>query len=233
MTGTIRAGEETLEALLTREPSKEKLVESLPLVTGGLTIRRWMRDDVGRFAEWPGYQFPYEAFDFSFRDMDPMERDQVYCEREARSNAIVLAVDSDTCASLAYVALHGIDWVTRKVHNFGCRVHPHRCGRGIGTAILQAVTCWSFQGGMSSIAVDVAASNVRAVRCYEKVGFAKTGTVWRDAADLADKDLSTPWYAFLRPHVRMGKGVPQLRFWLMELIATEPPVPSQVNTPAL
>lgn len=222
-----------LEAMMTRKPSKERLVESLPLATEGLTIRRWTRDDVGRFAEWPGYEFPYEAFDFSFRNMDSIERDRVYRDREARPNAIILAADSDTSVSLAYIALHGIDWTTRRVHNFGCRVHPHQCGQGVGTAILQAVTCWLFQGGMSSVSVDVAASNACAVRCYEKVGFVRTGTVWRDAVDLADKDLSSPRYTFLRPHVRMVKGLPQLHFWLMQLTATEPRVPDQVNTPSL
>jgi RimJ/RimL family protein N-acetyltransferase len=120
-----------------------------------------------------------------------------------------------------------------QVRNFGCRVHPHRCGRGVGTRILRTVTCWLFQGGISSKQVDVAASNVRAVRCYERVGFARAGTLWRDAADLADKDLSTPRYAFLRPHVRMVEGLPQLRFWLMELTAAGPQVPNQVDTPSL
>ena len=211
---------------MTREPSKKRLVGSLPLVTGGLTIRRWMRGDVDMFAEWPRYEFPYEAFDFSFRNMDSIEHDQLYRDRETRPDAIILAVDSDTCASLAYVALHRIDWTNRQVHNFGCRVHPHWCGRGIGTAVLQAVTYWLFQGGMSSVSVDVAASNARAVRCYEKLGFVKAGTVWRDAADLADKDLSTAQYAFLRPHVRMVQDLPQLCFWLMELTATGPRVPN-------
>jgi RimJ/RimL family protein N-acetyltransferase len=208
--------------MMTRKPSKEGLVEPLPLITEGLTIRRWTRDDVDRFAQWPGYGFPYEAFDFGFRAMDPTERDRVYRDREARPDAMILAVDGDAGACLAYLALHGIDWAKGQVSNFGFRVHPHRCGRGIGTAILQAVTHWLFQGGISSVSVDVAASNPRAVRCYEKVGFVQTGTVWRDAVDLADIDLSTPQYAFLRPHVRMEKGVPQLCFWLMALTATEP-----------
>lgn len=204
---------------MTQEPSKEMLVESLPLVNEDLTIRRWTREDVDRFAQWPRYRFPYEAFDFGFRAMDPTERDRVCRDREARADAIILAVDGNAGTSLAYLALHGIDWAKGQVRNFGFRVHPHLCGRGVGTRILRTVTCWLFHGGMSLIQVDVAASNARAVRCYERVGFVGTDTLWRDAADLADKDLSTPRYAFLRPHVRMAKGLPQLRFWLMELTA--------------
>jgi RimJ/RimL family protein N-acetyltransferase len=221
----MHAGDEILEVRMTREPSKEGLVDSLPLVAEGLTIRHWARDDVDRLAQWPGYEFPYQAFNFSFRNMDSLERDRVYREREARPDAIILAVDSDAGACIAYLALHGIDWAKGQVRNFGFRVHPHRCGRGVGTAILQAVTGWLFQSGLSRVSVDVAASNERAVRCYERAGFVIRETMWRDVADLAEEDLSTARYAFLRPHVRMAKDLPQLRFWLMEATATEPRVP--------
>jgi RimJ/RimL family protein N-acetyltransferase len=219
------AGDEILEMTMTRKLTKERLVNSLPLVTGDLTIRRWTRDDVDRFARWPGYEFPFEVFTLSFRDMEPVERNRVYRDREARPDAIILAVDGDACPCMAYLALHGIDWAKGQVRNFGFRVHPHHLGRGAGTAILRAVTDWLFESGLSRVSVDVAASNEPAVRCYEKAGFVRTETVWRDAADLADRDLSAPRYAFLRPHVRMGKGLPQLRFWLMEAKATEPRVP--------
>jgi RimJ/RimL family protein N-acetyltransferase len=134
---------------------------------------------------------------------------------------MVLAVDSEALVSLAYLALHGIDWTHGRVGSFGIRVHPDRCGQGVGTAILQAVVAWLFRGGMSTISVDVAASNARAVGCYEKAGFVRRETVWRDAADLVGIDLSSPRYAFLRPHVRNVQGLPQLRFWLMEAVVRE------------
>ncbi len=153
--------------------------------------------------------------------MESVERDRAYREREARPDSIVLAVDGETQASLAYFALHGIDWAHRQVGNFGLRVHPHHTGQGAGTAILLAVVGWLFRGGMSSVSVDVAASNARAVRCYEKAGFVRSEILWRDAADLADLDLSSPRYAFLRPHVRMVQSRPQLRFWLMEAQAQD------------
>jgi ribosomal protein S18 acetylase RimI-like enzyme len=97
-------------------------------------------------------------------------------------------------------------------------VHPDRSDRGLGTALLAAVTGWLFAGGMASVGVDVAASNGRAVRCYEKAGFERTGTLWRPAPDLARVDLAER-YAFLREHLREGEAGPELRFWLMELRA--------------
>jgi hypothetical protein len=98
-------------------------------------------------------------------------------------------------------------------------LHPSRCGRGFWTKTLEAVICWLFRAEMSSASVDVAASNVRARRCCGKVALARAGTLWRDAADLADKDLSSFRYAFRRPRVRMVKDSPQLRFWLIGLTA--------------
>jgi RimJ/RimL family protein N-acetyltransferase len=213
------AADQRWESMMSQELSKEGLAESLPLVSEDLTIRRWTRGDVDRFAQWPRYGFPYESFDLRFRDMASAERDQVYHDREARADAVILAVDGSAGRSLAYLALHGIDWPHRQVRSFGFRVHPHWCGRGVGTRILRAVISWLFRAGTSSVSVDVAASNPRAVRCYEKVGFVRADTLWRRAPDLANKDLSSPRYAFLRPHVRVVKGSPQLCFWLMELTA--------------
>jgi ribosomal protein S18 acetylase RimI-like enzyme len=54
--------------------------------------------------------------------------------------------------------------------------------------------------------LDVAASNARAIRCYEKVGFVRTGEIWRDAGNLNDVDISEPRYDFIRSHIRRGGG---------------------------
>jgi ribosomal protein S18 acetylase RimI-like enzyme len=73
-----------------------------------------------------------------------------------------------------------------------------------------------FSRDFKAIHVDVAASNSRAVRCYEKVGFCRVGELWRDAVDLTGMELDAPQYDFLRPHVRLDEVPPQLRFLLME-----------------
>ena len=58
-------------------------------------------------------------------------------------------------------------------------------------------------------------SNARAMRCYEKVGFVRTGEFWRDAGNLVD--LREPQYDFMWPHLREQGGRIELRFWTMEL----------------
>lgn len=68
---------------------------------------------------------------------------------------------------------------------------------------------------MEAVHLDVAASNPRAIRCYEKVGFKPIAEVWRQAPDLAETGLATSRHAFLRPHVRWADGGPELRFIVM------------------
>jgi hypothetical protein len=66
----------------------------------------------------------------------------------------------------------------------------------------------------------VAASNTRAVSCYEKVGFKAVGEVWRDAVDLQGVDITEPRFDFLRSYLRLNEDVPKLRFTIMEITPT-------------
>jgi ribosomal protein S18 acetylase RimI-like enzyme len=65
------------------------------------------------------------------------------------------------------------------------------------------------------VSLDVAASNARAIRCYEKVGFETVGEIWRSAPDFAGVDLTSEQFAFVAPHVRYVGDAPQLRFLVM------------------
>jgi hypothetical protein len=64
--------------------------------------------------------------------------------------------------------------------------------------------------------IDVAATNQRAVRCYLNAGFQKTGEFWREASDLAGKDLNEQKYHFLGNHVDCNAEIPKIRFYWME-----------------
>jgi RimJ/RimL family protein N-acetyltransferase len=198
---------------------KSKLLDRLPLSQGELTVREWTRQDLDLLASWPPYPFPYRGFEFSFAGMDAAERDQVFWSRQSRADAMVLVVDHcrGTRPAIGYLAPREIDWEAGTVGSVGMRVHPAWCGRGVGTSILRSVTRWSLQRGMRRWRLDVAASNARAVRCYEKVGFARTGEMWRDASHLGAQNLSEPRYDFIRRHLREQGSRIELRFWVMEL----------------
>jgi len=194
------------------------MLAALPIRLASLTIRQWTRKDVDLLGVWPCYPFPYEAFGFSFAKMDSNKRDELFRQRQGQANMIVLVADDAKQPAMGYIALKSMDWGEGIVGNFGFRIHPERCDQGIGTSVLQEVTRWSFDCGMNLWRVDVAASNGRAIRCYEKVGFVRTGEIWRDASDLDGIDTNEPRYAFVRPHIRRDESGTKLRFWLMELV---------------
>jgi len=179
-------------------------------------VRRCTRDDYRLLAAWPPYPPRYECFRFSFADLPPAERDRVFEERDRRDDRFQLAVDLRENVAVAYVNFQKVDWNAGTMENMGIRVHPSFCNRGIGTAMLIMIRDWWFEQGMKSLRLDVAGPNTRAQRCYEKVGFVRTGEFWREDSALAGGDLSGEEYDWLRAHVRNTSGVPEIRFQLME-----------------
>jgi RimJ/RimL family protein N-acetyltransferase len=203
--------------------TKEGMLSVLPLLQGNLTIREWTRQDVDLLAGWPPYPFPYEGFEFSFASMSATERDELFQARQENPDTIVLVIDHAAHPAIGYIAPRLIDWGNGTVGNFGFRIHPAWWGRGVGTSVLQQVTRWSFECGIKLWRLDVAASNARAIRCYEKVGFVRTGEIWRSASNLNDVDWDGPGYDFIRPHIRQHGGEVELCFWVMELCGSLPP----------
>lgn len=55
-------------------------------------------------------------------------------------------------------------------------VPPHARRRGIGSALMETVLAWARDLGAKEIWLEVRKSNVRAVRLYERCGFAITGS---------------------------------------------------------
>jgi len=196
--------------------AKDRLFETLPIRDGEIAVRRCAREDYERFAAWPPYPAHFECFRFSFADLPPAERDRVFEKRDSRSDLIQVTVDRGEDVAVAYVGFLNIDWRGRTIENLTIRVHPSFCDQGIGTAMLIMIRDWWWGQGMGSLRLDVAGPNTRAQRCYEKVGFVRTGEFWTEDKALADVDLAGEEYDWLREHVRNTSGVPEIRFRLME-----------------
>ena len=204
------------------EVSKRGMLESLPIQEDGLTIRHWNREDIDLLAAWPGYPFPFEAFDFSFRDSPAEERDRVFNRREARGDAMVLVLDHESRRAVGYISLKEINWEYGEIGDIGIRIEPSRRNRGTGTQALRMIAQWCFDNGIEEIRLDVAASNGGTIRSYEKAGFEKTGEFWREAQDLEGKDLDKPRYDFLKPQLRLDGATPRIRFFWMGIRAPLP-----------
>jgi RimJ/RimL family protein N-acetyltransferase len=201
--------------------TKESLLGKLPIRKSPWIIRAWTRDDLDRLAAWPKYPFPYEGFEFRFVSMDTEARDKLFVENSGKSDKLPLVVDQGYQPVIGYISLSRINWDENRVNNIGFRIHPDWVNKGVGTSMLRAVCFWSFDCGITSIGISVAASNARAIRCYEKVGFYKAKEIWRNAPDLQGVDIGNPHFDFLRLHLRRDREVPELRFYQMELIPSK------------
>ncbi len=179
-------------------------------------IRPWQRADIDRLARWPGYPFPYESLNYRFGVMSTAEKDNHYRVREDNRNRITLILDYAGQQAIGYAALVEIDWQIPSVGNMAVRIASDWCNKGVGTKLLRNIAHWCFAQGILSLRLNVAASNPRAVRCYEKAGYHITGEFWQNDEGLNAFALDQPGFDFLRPHVRMNGSVPQLRFYWME-----------------
>ncbi|KKM22438.1 hypothetical protein LCGC14_1625340 [marine sediment metagenome] len=197
--------------------SKDSMLEASPVCEGPLILRRWALSDTYARAEWPSYAPDYVGFNFALRGASRDELDRHFLARDQDPGRIPLAADHGEQQAIAYFALHEIDWARRVVGNVGFRVRPEWCDRGYGPRILRLAGEWCRECGIQSIRLDVAAPNIRAVRCYEKAGMHRTREFWREARDLAGIDIADKEHDLLRPHFRIERGVPQVRFWWMEL----------------
>jgi len=201
--------------------NRERMLGSLPIREGDVTIRALVRGDIDEYARWPRYPRLYEPFNetFSLRfaGMTAEQRDERFRRWSEDSARIALAADRGPERAVCNLMLRQIDWDSRSVGNMGFLVKPTQVEHGLGTRIMRTAVDWCFGQGIVSLRLDVVAANTRAVRCYEKAGFVRTGECWKDEELLRGVDTSLPEYDFLRSHLRIDGDVPQIRFWWMEI----------------
>lgn len=211
-----------MDSQATKPCSKESLLAALPRIAGDLCLRALTREDLDVLADWPGYPPGYEGFDLRFAGMTGPQRDELFLARRADPARITLVADIAGQVCIAYLGLVQIDWSRRIIGNMGYRIHPDWCDRGLGTRVMRMATGWGVEGGIEILRLDVSAANLRAVRCYEKAGFVRTGEFWQADPKLKGADLRQPRYDSLRPHVRQDGGMPYVRFYWMQYQQSDP-----------
>jgi len=187
-----------------------------PVSEGDLTICIWTREDLDILAGWPGYPFPYQPLNLNFSNMNGHEKDAYFTEHNSKPDELTIIADYQDRRAIGWFVLVGIVWSSRKVRNMGVRIAPSCCDKGIGTRALRIISQLCFDSGFEELRLDVAACNLRAIRCYQKAGFEKTGEFWQEEHKLNKIDLNEPRYDFLRPHVRFKGKEPEVKFWWMK-----------------
>jgi RimJ/RimL family protein N-acetyltransferase len=185
-------------------------------------IRPWQRHDEDVANEWPPYHDPFESLWNLPRQWTT--DDYWFIGFESNSTRRTWAVEDHPGRLVGRISLREV--VERKGRaRLGITFGAPFVGKGLGTEALRIFLDYYFTDlGFQVMVLDVAALNLRAVRCYERLGFRYLGSDWRSVGMFFDaRILDDPRYApmrrFFRPNHR-GSGL-EVEFLEMELLKEE------------
>ena len=187
--------------------------------TARLVIRPLQRADVDALAIWKPFADPLLA-GYNVPDQSAQERDDWFALRTGNPTRREFALEASGQV-VGRISLRDIDGHTRA--RLGISIGAEIVNRGLGTEALTGFLDWYFdEGGFSVMALDVSASNQRAVRLYQKLGFRHVMDLYQPVGDEAVVAfLDDPRYADLRAYFRRQDGKTEALFYEMELTRQE------------
>ena len=186
------------------------------LETERLILRDMVRSDLDQMQRWSPYTDPLSAtWNTRWRSSAGMDSWLGRYRRDDSRRVYAIALhDTQVIGRLTlrhiYSGQHavlglalGADWVDQ----------------GYGTEAVRAFMPYYFHGlGFRAMLLDVAAPNLRAVRCYEKVGFEKASEHFRPVTSTeARAFMKGPEYIEQSHLLRQWHGQYQMLFYDMEL----------------
>lgn len=186
------------------------------IATPRTLIRRTTPADFSEIRAWPPYPWPVESY--SMTSPQSVTPDLRYwwmrLERPERCHYSVIHAASG--GIIGVLTFSAIDWALHDLGNMGVRVRADFCDQGYGFEALSALLQAALRAGARRIRLDVAASNSRAVRLYEKCGMRIAGEFWQPHHG-APVDPLDPRWNFALPHLKFDCGAWLTRFYWMEL----------------
>ena len=141
-----------------------------------MEIRTATLDDVEALVEYAGSLFA-ERLPGIYRRRTPTPAEEVAFIRAriepANSTLLVAEEDGQVVGLIDFV---GHD-LAEEAHSgtFGLSVASGHRGRGIGSALIEALLEWAPQNGITRIECRAFATNPRAIALYERMGFVREG----------------------------------------------------------
>ena len=177
-----------------------------------LRLRPFFWSDLALIDQWAGH---YTPFDDPWLIPAPgsYERHEWFSHYVNTPVARLCAIETCAGAMIGHISLREI--VVGAQARLGIGLAPTEVGKGYGTEALTMFLPYYFGVlGFQRIVLDVAASNIRAVRSYDRVGFRKIGEHYRGSGSESDWHiLRQPQYvkeqSFFR---RTAWGVQQLHY---------------------
>jgi RimJ/RimL family protein N-acetyltransferase len=153
-------------------------------VEGGFQLRRAEPGDAAAILAYlrrMGGESSFVTFGAEGIALDE-EAESAHVARVARrDNAVFLLAVAAGAIVGALTFTGGEKPRTRHTGELGVSVLRDWWGRGVGQALVEALLAWAHRGGVVRKAnLRVRADNARAIRLYERLGFAREGCLTRD-----------------------------------------------------
>src|SRR5919204_6988155 len=177
-------------------------------------IRPFTRADVDAWQRWPDYAEPL-LVGTSPRRMSPEQRSRWFEDVTERQRQLPFAIEDEHGELIGRVFLRHVQR-SQGSAVLGIDLHAHRLGQGYGSEALRAFLDYYFNSmGFRRMLLSVAAHNVRARRCYEKLGFVVLGSRWD--AHLGPDVTHDPNFGYVRHLFRRGALGLETLFYEMQL----------------
>lgn len=169
-----------------------------------LSIRPFVWADCVSLTTWGRHDDPlYEIYNRPSR-LTPWYRQ--FFEQARTSETMRFAVDAKEGELLGYISLFHVRAHARRA-DLGINFRPDRLGLGYGTEALSVFLPAYFACGFEELRLEVVAFNERALRCYKKCGFVKTGEAWDAESERCRLDIfGDDRFAEARPWFRVRHG---------------------------
>ncbi len=190
----------------------QREAETGVLVGERVRIRPWRRSDTLLHERWPRYSEPFSSLWNIPRPYSSFE------EQNWTGQTETWAVELFSGQLVGRISLREIEH-GRQSARLGISIAQPYVGQRLGTEALGLFLAYYFGTlGYQRMLLDVAAFNLRAVRCYQRLGFVTIGSEWRHAGnDPVLRLLDDQQYQHLRPYFRRNRFDTQVEFYEMEL----------------
>lgn len=185
-----------------------------------ITIRTMKQEDLDAMIRWRPFVDPlYRPFDFPRQSKADHIRWYEWRRRDpTRHLYTILDEDYRVIGSLTLRDIEG----TRSAR-LGITIGSDYVSQGYGTEAMYLFLDYFFgEMGFAAMVLDVAATNLRALRCYRALGFVEIGSHYRLANHPSFRILlKGDRYRHLRRYFRHTGGVPKVLFFDMRMTREE------------
>lgn len=185
-----------------------------------VTVRPMKRADLDAMMRWRRFADPlYQPFDFPKQSRTEHIRWFEWRSKDPRRR--LFAIENEGRQVIGSLTLREIE--ARDSARLGITIGADFVSQGYGTEALGLFLDHYFgEMGFSRIILDVAATNLRAVRTYRSLGFREVGQHYRHASHSSYRILrEEPHYRHLRQFFRRQGTVSQVLFYDMAMTREE------------